>query len=156
MINIKDFDSSLLKIDKNSYTNIGIDYIGYITIKNSDYENIYSINPLYLIIGEIDGYIKEENGNKYLTFASADKNKEVLKKYTELCDGIKNSIEKRNDSKAGEYEKNFIKIKFNSDNNLPLNEILNLHMLAVIVRSVFEDDGKHYPQVFFDECLHQV
>ena len=156
MINIKDFDSSLLKIDKNSYTNIGIDYIGYITIKNSDYENIYSINPLYLIIGEIDGYIKEENGNKYLTFASADKNKEVLKKYTELCDEIKNSIEKRNDSKAGEYGKNFIKIKFNSDNNLPLNEILNLHMLAVIVRSVFEDDGKHYPQVFFDECLHQV
>ena len=156
MINIKDFDSSLLKIDKHSYTNIGIDYIGYITIKNSDYENIYSINPLYLIIGEIDGYIKEENGNKYLTFASADKNKEVLKKYTELCDGIKNSIEKRNDSKAGEYGKNFIKIKFNSDNNLPLNEILNLHMLAVIVRSVFEDDGKHYPQVFFDECLHQV
>ena len=87
MINIKDFDSNLLKIDKKSYTNIGIDYIGYITIKNiSDYENIYSINPLYLIIGEIDGYIKEENENKYLTFASADKNKEVLKKYTELCD----------------------------------------------------------------------
>ena len=157
MINIKDFDSRLLKIDKKSYTDIGIDYIGYITIKNiSDYENIYSINPLYLIIGEIDGYTKEENRNKYLTFASADKNKEVLKKYTELCDGIKNSIEKRNDSKAGEYGKNFIKIKFNSDNNLPLNEILNLHMLAVIVRSVFEDDGKHYPQVFFDECLHQV
>ena len=155
MINIKDFDSNLLKIDKKSYTNIGIDYIGYITIKNiSDYENIYSINPLYLIIGEIDGYIKEEN--KYLTFASADKNKEVLKKYTELCDGIKNSIEKRNDSKAGEYGKDFIKIKFNSDNNLPLNEILNLHMLAVIVRSVFEDDGKHYPQVFLDECLYQV
>ena len=157
MINIKDFDSNLLKIDKKSYTNIGIDYIGYITIKNiSDYENIYSINPLYLIIGEIDGYIKEENRNKYLTFASADKNKEVLKKYTELCDGIKNSIEKRNDSKAGEYGKDFIKIKFNSDNNLPLNEILNLHMLAVIVRSVFEDDGKHYPQVFLDECLYQV
>ena len=157
MINIKDFDSNLLKIDKKSYTNIGIDYIGYITIKNiSDYENIYSINPLYVIIGEIDGYIKEENENKYLTFASADKNKEVLKKYTELCDGIKNSVEKRNDSKAGEYGKDFIKIKFNSDNNLPLNEILNLHMLAVIVRSVFEDDGKHYPQVFLDECLYQV
>ena len=52
-INIKNVDSSLLKIDKKkSYKNIGIYYIGYITIKRiSDYENINSANPLYLIIG---------------------------------------------------------------------------------------------------------
>ena len=48
MINIKDFDSNLLKIDKKSYKNIGIYNIGYITIKKlDDYENIYSVNPLY-------------------------------------------------------------------------------------------------------------
>ena len=65
MINIKNFDSSLLKIDKKSYKNIGICYIGYITIKSvSDYENINSVTPLYLIIGETDGYIEENNGNK--------------------------------------------------------------------------------------------
>ena len=58
MINIKNFDSSLLKIDKKSYKNIGIYYTGYITIKSiSDHENINSVNPLYLIIGETDGYI---------------------------------------------------------------------------------------------------
>ena len=63
-------------IDKKSYKNIGIYYIGYITIKNiSDYEDINSVNPLYLIIAEVDGYIKENDGNKYLTFASTDKNK---------------------------------------------------------------------------------
>ena len=56
MINIKEFDSSLLKIDKKSYKNIGIYYIGYITMKSiSDYENINSVNPLYLIISEVDG-----------------------------------------------------------------------------------------------------
>ena len=49
----------------------------------------------------------------------------------------------------GEYEKDFMKIKFNSDDNLPLNKMLKLHMLTVIVRSVFEEDGKYYPQVFF-------
>ena len=50
MINIKEFDSSQLKIDKKSYKNIGIYYIGYITIKSiSDYENINSVNPLHLI-----------------------------------------------------------------------------------------------------------
>ena len=58
MINIKDFDPSLLKIDKKPYKNIGIYYIGYITIKSiSDYENINSVNPLYLIIGAVDGNI---------------------------------------------------------------------------------------------------
>ena len=66
MINIKDFDSSLLKIDKKSHKNIGIYNIGYITIKKiDDYENIYSVNPLYLMTGKELGHIQENNGNKY-------------------------------------------------------------------------------------------
>ena len=69
MINIKDFDSSLLKIDKNSNKNIGIYNTGYITIKKiDDYKNIHSINPLYLMIGEVIGHIEENNGNKYIIF----------------------------------------------------------------------------------------
>ena len=61
MINI--IDSNLLKIDKTSYKNTAFLHM---TIKNiSDYENIYSVNPLYLIIGEADGYIEEKKGNKY-------------------------------------------------------------------------------------------
>ena len=69
MINIKDFDSSFLKIDKNSYKNIGIYNIGYITIKKiDDYKNIHSINPLYLMIGEVIGHIEENNRNKYIIF----------------------------------------------------------------------------------------
>ena len=65
MINIKNFDSSLLKIYKKSYKNIVISSIEYITIKEiDDYENINSVNPLYLIIGKVNGYIKENNGNK--------------------------------------------------------------------------------------------
>ena len=58
--------------------------------------------------------------------------------------------------RPGEYEKKFKKIKFNSDDNLPLNKILELHMLTAIVRSVFDEDGKHYPQVFLDECLCEL
>ena len=66
MINIKDFDRSLIKIDKKSYKNICIYRIGYITIKSiSDCENINGVNPLYLMIGEVDGYVEENNGNKY-------------------------------------------------------------------------------------------
>ena len=81
LINIKDFYSSLLKIDKKSYKNIGIYNIEYITIKKiDDYENIDRVNPLYLIIGKAIGPIEENNGNKYLVFDSEDEDKEVLKK----------------------------------------------------------------------------
>ena len=94
VINIKDFDSSQLKLDKKSYKNIGIYYSRYITIKSiSDYENINIVNQLYLIIAEVDGYIEESNGNKYLTFASTDKSKKVLEKYTKLWDKIKYHIQ---------------------------------------------------------------
>ena len=103
MINIKNFDPSLMKIDKKSYKYIGIYYIRYITIKSiTDYENINSANPLYLIIGDVDGYIEENNGNKYLTVASTNKNKKVLEKYAKLWNEIKYHIQTINASKSGE------------------------------------------------------
>ena len=58
IIDIKNFDPVLLKIDKKSYEDIDIYYIGYITVKDSDYVKINSVNPLYLIINEVDGYLK--------------------------------------------------------------------------------------------------
>ena len=60
MINIKDFDPSLLKIDKKPYKNIGIYYIGYIPMKDFDYLKINSVNPLYIIINDVDGSITEK------------------------------------------------------------------------------------------------
>ena len=80
---------------------------------------------MYLIIDKVDGHF-EKNGSKYLILDSRNKNKEVLIKYTKLWDGIKNSIEKVN-NKLGEYGKDFMKIKFNSDDNLALNKTLKLH-----------------------------
>ena len=79
-INIKGFNSSILKIDKKIYKSIGIYNIRYITIKKiDDYENIHSVNPLYLIIGKLDGCIEAKNRTKYLFFDSTDGNKKVLK-----------------------------------------------------------------------------
>ena len=81
MINIEVFDSKLVNIDKKSYKNIDIYYIGYTTIKKiDDYESIYNVNPLYQIIDEVDQHIKEKNGSRYLAFDSTDENKKVLKK----------------------------------------------------------------------------
>ena len=65
IINIKNFDSNLLKIDTKSYKNIDIYYIGYITVKDSNYVKTNSVNYLYLIINEVDGYFEEINGNNW-------------------------------------------------------------------------------------------
>ena len=80
-MNLKNFDSNLFNIDKKHYKGIGIYYIGYITIKMiGDCENIHSVNPLYLLVNHASGYIKEKNGNKYLTFDdSVNENKGFLK-----------------------------------------------------------------------------
>ena len=95
MIHIKKFDSDLLKIDKKSYKDIDIYNIGYIAIKKvDDYEDIYSVNPLYLTIAHASGYIEEKGVNKYLIFDSIDKNKELLRKENDVFNGITNKIKK--------------------------------------------------------------
>ena len=132
MINIKDFYSSLLKIDKKSH------WIHH-NKKIEDYEIILSVNLLYLIINKANGYIEcnstgENNANKYLIFGAIEK--KVLAKYTELWDKIKYLIETIDGGKQGEYEKDFMKIEFNSDDYFCLNKTVKFHNLKVIVRSV--------------------
>ena len=89
MINIRNFYSNLLKIDRKSHKDVDVYYIGYITIKkNSNCKNIHSVNPLYLTIHSATGYFKEEeeeNGEKYLIIDSTDKHKKVFS-------GIKSEI----------------------------------------------------------------
>ena len=133
VIDLKDFEPNLLKIDKKSYKNI------------DDYESIYSVNPLYLRINHASGYIEEKNGNKYLIFDSVDENREVLEKYADVLDGIKNKIKSINGGKENYYGKDYIKIKFNSNDDLPLNKLLKFHAVTIMIRSVFEEYGKLYP-----------
>ena len=70
--------------------------------------------------------------------------------------GIKNEIKKLNGGKEIDYEKYSKKIKFNSDGDLPLIKSLKFHAMTVIIRSVFGEDGKLYPQLFLDETLYQL
>ena len=80
IIDLKKIESNLLKINKKSYKNIGIYNTGYVTIKKiDDCENIYSVNPLYILVNHASGYIEKENENKYLVFDSTNENKELLK-----------------------------------------------------------------------------
>ena len=61
-----------------------------------------------------------------------------------------------NNCKLGEYGKDYMKIKFSSDDDLPLNKQLKFFNLTIIVRTVFEEDGKYYPQILLDECLYEL
>ena len=107
IIDLKDFDLNLLKIDKNSYKNIDIYYIGYITIKKvDDYERIYSLDPLYLRINHASGYIEEKSRNKYLILDDfVDENKELIKRYGDVWNGIRNKIKAINGGKKMIMEK---------------------------------------------------
>ena len=120
----------MLKIDKKSYKDNGIYNIGYIAIKKiGDCENIYSVNLLYLLITHVNGYIEEINENRYLIFDSIDENKELLRKYNDVFNWIMGKIkEVSNDER--DYEKDYMKIKFDSDDNLPLNKPLKFNNMS--------------------------
>ena len=126
MVDLENFESNFLKINKKHYKGIDIYYIGYVTIKKiGDCENIHSLNPLYLLVNHASGYIEEKNGNEYLIFDdSFNENKGLLKKCEDVWDGIKNKIKAINGGKENDDGKNYMKIEFNSDNDLPLKKPL--------------------------------
>ena len=112
---------------------------------------------MYLIVNYANGYIEEKNGNKYLIFDySVNENKTLLKKYADVWDGIKNQIKAINGDKENDHGKDYMKIKFNSDDDLPLNKPLKFHAMTIIIRSVFEEGGKLYLQVFLDDALYDL
>ena len=110
---------------------------------------------MYLRINHASGYIEEKGIDKYLVFDSADENKELLKKYNDVFNGIKDKVKEVCSDKC-DYEKDYMKIKFNSDDDLPLNKPLKFHLMTITIRSVFEEDGKLYPQVFLDDTLYEL
>ena len=107
-IDLKDFDANLLKIDKRDYNDIDIYCIGCVTVKKiGNCKNVNSVNPLYLTINEMIGHFKEKNENKYLVLDDVDENKEFLKKYEEVWEGVKKEIETINGGEKTEYGKDF-------------------------------------------------
>ena len=125
------------------------------THTKSNCMNINSVNPFHLGITRANGYIEEKDSNKYLVFDSTDENKELLKNYNDVFNGIRDKIKEINNNEC-DYEKDYMKIKFNSDDDLPLNKQLKFHNMTITIRSVFEEDGKLYPQVFLDDTLYEL
>ena len=81
--------------------------------------------------------------------------KSNLKKYNDVFNGIRDKIKEVSSAKC-DYEKDYMKIKFNSDDDLPLNKPLKFRLMTITIRSVFEEDDKLYPQVFLDDTLYKL
>ena len=100
--------------------------------------------------------LNKKNENKYLVLDEIDENKEVLNKYEELWEGVKKEIETINDGEETEYGKDLKKIRFESNDDLPRNKPIKLRLLRIIIRSVFSENGKFYPQLFLDDALYEL
>ena len=172
-IYIENLNPKLLKLNKKeSLLNIDIYYIGYVTRK--EIYNINSVNPLYLVIHAVEGYVEAMVGqdsrnlvitsiddyeiinenkidsvaSKNIVIPSSDKNKKVLNKLNELWNYIESKV-----NASLEYHN---KIRFNSDDALPLNTPINFCALTITVRYVITKDGKFYPEVYLDDALYEV
>ena len=127
IINITDFDPNNIKTNEKSYKNILIYYIGYVTIKKD--LKIYIVNPLYLIFGNVNGYFKKINENKNLTLVPTNESKEKIKKYQELWIKIRELIWSITKS-LNDYDEKYMKIKFDPDDNLPLNKTIEIPIVT--------------------------
>ena len=90
-----------------------------------------------------------------MIFSSTDKNRKVLDKYTEIWDEIKDEIRTISGGKPIKCERDFTKIRFESDDNLPLQKTLSILMHTIAVGSVFKEDNNYYPQAHLHECLYE-
>ena len=155
LISIKNFNNNNnnLKLDKVGVLGNDVYYIGCITKKPQ--WNVYSVNPLYLIINKMKGHFQSVDGDKYLIINS--KNGDIMEKYQEVFNGIKEIVKKINDyNQPIKYDDNYIKIKFNTDDDIPLNKIIYFPTVTIIIRSITKKNDKYYPQLFLDDCLYEV
>ena len=124
-------------MDEKSYKNILIYYIGYVTIKK--YLKCFRVNPLHLIPRYVSGYFEEMYGKKW-KIKKKSKNEKLWIKIRDLI----RSITKKSDV----YDEKHMKIKFNSDNELPLNKGVEILNKGVVVTAIFLENNKYYPPIF--------
>ena len=153
IINLDEFDGSKIKVDKKDFNDIDIYYLGYEHKKKCSKCNVInSVNPLYLRIINIKGQFEKGKDNAwYLVISDKDV---VYKKLVDTFKSIKNKITEKTWD-ALEYDKDYMKIKFESNNIFPTDKDVNIHIATIIIRAIFAKDGKYYPQLFLDDGLYK-
>ena len=162
IIDLDEFDESKIKFHKKDFNGIDIYYLAYEYKKKITECNIIrSVNPLYLRIVDIKGQFKmmhgiyqfEKGKDDAWDLVISDKD-DVYKKLVDIFESIKNEIKEKTWD-ALEYDKDYMKIKFESNNIFPTDEDVNIHLATIVIRAIFAKDGKYYPQLFLDDGLYK-
>ena len=112
---------------------------------------INSVNPLYLRIINTNGQFRKGKDNAWYLVIS---DKDVYKKLVDIFESIKNKITEKTWDVV-EYDKDYIKIKFESNNIFPIDKNVNIYTAKTIIKASFAKDGKYYPQLFLDDGLYK-
>ena len=110
---------------------------------------------MYLIFRNVNGYFEGINKSKYLTIVLADESKEKIKTYEDVWSKIRDLI-RLVTKNSDDFEEKYMKIKFNSDDQLPLNKMIENPTITIVLRVAFHKNTRYYPQVFLDECLYKI
>ena len=152
IINLYESDESKIKVDKKDFNDIDIYYLGYEHKKKiSECNVINSVNPLYLKIININGQFEKGKDDAWYLVIS---DKDVYKKLVDIFESIKNKITEKTWDVV-EYDKDYMKIKFESNNIFPIDKDVNIYTATVIIRAIFAKDGKCYLQLFLDDSLYK-
>ena len=148
--NLDEFDGSKIKVNKKNFNDIDIYYLGYeYKIKITECNEINRVNPLYLKTKDMKGQFKKSKSDNLwylIIFGDAD----ILRKFANIWKSIRAKIEENTDGIV-QYDKDYMKIKFESNDNLPIDNIVNMHQVTTIIRSIFAQNGKFYPQLLLDD-----
>ena len=145
IINLDEFDESKIKVDKKHFNDIDIYYLGYEHKKKISECNVINIvNPLYLRIMNMNSQFEKGKNDAWCLIISDDD--DVSKKLADIFESIKNKITEKTWDVV-EYDKDYIKIKFESNDILHADKDVNIYMATVIIRAIFAQDGKYYAQL---------
>ena len=137
LVNIFDFNSKRLSIEKARSGETCIYYIKY------------DKDPFYLVIDDLKGYF-EQNNDKYLTMIFTSKSQKMM--YTRIWEEIKKVINEVDE--FNNYDKNYDAISFDTDDILSLNSIINIYSMTIVIKSVFRDNNRFYPQIYLTNCRY--
>ena len=138
LVNIFEFNSKRLSIRKTGSGETCIYYIDY------------GKDPFYLVIEDLKGYFEENDDNKYLTMIFTSKSQKMM--YTRIWEEIKKLINEVDE--FSNYDKIYDVISFDTDDILSLNSIINIYSMTIIIRSVFKDNNKFFPQIYLTNCRY--
>ena len=153
IINLDEFDGSKIKVDKKDFNDIDIYYLGYEHNKKiSKCDVINSVNPLYLRIVDMNSQFEKDKDDAWYLIISGD---DDVFKLIDIFESIKNKITEKTWDVV-KYDKDYMKIKFESNNILPVGINVNIHLATITIRSIFAQDGEYYPQLSLDDGLYKL